>query len=200
MKKLINKTQQKICAIWQKAKQHISSFVGGQFKRRQTLTNKIRKMILRFVNNIQENNLTTFHIVIDFKTIEKKPTFYRLELLTELRNEVELGYLKTNILPIVIGKRFDVNNISTKEIETQYERKRIEEDFNDMNKNAVSMNFLFRHWVTDQYGKLHFVNDTTVEKTAKKDYRVNILKSGQIPFGQYEDLFCVEIDTTEFKK
>lgn len=35
MKKLINKTQKKIYAIWQKAKQHISSFVGGQFKKRQ---------------------------------------------------------------------------------------------------------------------------------------------------------------------
>jgi hypothetical protein len=35
MKNLINKTQQKICAIWRKTKQHISSFVGGQFKKRK---------------------------------------------------------------------------------------------------------------------------------------------------------------------
>ena len=35
MKKIINKTQQKIYAIWRKAKQHISSFVGGQFNKRQ---------------------------------------------------------------------------------------------------------------------------------------------------------------------
>jgi len=28
MRKIINKTQQKIYAIWRKAKQHISSFVG----------------------------------------------------------------------------------------------------------------------------------------------------------------------------
>lgn len=33
MKKLIKKTQQKIYAIWKKTKQHISSFVGGQFKK-----------------------------------------------------------------------------------------------------------------------------------------------------------------------
>lgn len=44
MKNLINKTQQKIYAIWRKAKQHISSFVGGQFKKRQTLTKIIKKM------------------------------------------------------------------------------------------------------------------------------------------------------------
>ena len=35
MKNILRKTQQKIYAIWQKAKQHISSFVGGQFKKRQ---------------------------------------------------------------------------------------------------------------------------------------------------------------------
>ena len=39
MKKLIYKTQQKIYAIWRKAKQHISSFVCGQFKKRQTSNN-----------------------------------------------------------------------------------------------------------------------------------------------------------------
>jgi hypothetical protein len=162
--------------------------------------NKIKKMILQFVNNIQDKVLITYHMTIDFKTLEKKPTFYRLELLAELRSEIELGYLKTNIFSIVFGKRFDVINISTKEIKTQYEKKRIEDDFNDMNKKSVSMNFLFRHWATDQYGKLHYVDDTTVEKTGKKDYRVNILKSGEISFGHYEDLFCIEIDTTEFKK
>lgn len=35
MKNILRKTQQKIYAIWRKAKQHISSFVGGQFKKRQ---------------------------------------------------------------------------------------------------------------------------------------------------------------------
>jgi hypothetical protein len=199
-----NKIQQKIYAIFQTLKTYasklrISSFVGGQFKKRQTLTNKIKKMILRFVNKIQDKVLTTYHITIDFKTLEKKPTFYRLELLAELRSDLELGYLKTNIFSIVIGKKFDLTNISTKEVKTQYEKKRIEEDFNDKHKKSVAMNFLFRHWTTDQYGKLHYVNDTTVEKTAKKDYRVNILKSGEIPFGQYEDMFCIEIDTTDFK-
>ena len=32
MKNILRKTRQKIYAIWRKAKQHISSFVGGQFK------------------------------------------------------------------------------------------------------------------------------------------------------------------------
>jgi hypothetical protein len=40
MKELINKTQQKIYAIWRKAKQHISSFVGGQFKDDKPLINE----------------------------------------------------------------------------------------------------------------------------------------------------------------
>lgn len=37
MKKIINKIQQKIYAIWRKAKQHISSFVGGQSGYREIL-------------------------------------------------------------------------------------------------------------------------------------------------------------------
>lgn len=39
MKNILRKTQQKIYAIWRKAKQHISSSVGGQFKKRQTKFN-----------------------------------------------------------------------------------------------------------------------------------------------------------------
>ena len=35
MKKILNKIQEKICAILKKTKLHISSFVGGQFKREQ---------------------------------------------------------------------------------------------------------------------------------------------------------------------
>ena len=35
MKNTLRKIQQKIFAIWQKAKLHISSFVGGQFKKRE---------------------------------------------------------------------------------------------------------------------------------------------------------------------
>lgn len=163
----------------------------------QILTYKIKKMILQFANNVQEHLLLTYHITINFKTIEKNPTFYRLELLAKLRSSLELAYLETQILSIAIGENFNLINVSSQEVKTQYERKKIEDNFKDINKKAVSMKFLFRHWVTDQYGKLCFVNDTTVEKTAKKDYRVNILKSGEIPFSQYKDLFCVEINTTQ---
>lgn len=55
MKKLINKTQQKICAIWRKAKQHISSFVGGQFNERQKRNEVDYKDIISkyFNNNIE---------------------------------------------------------------------------------------------------------------------------------------------------
>ena len=38
--KILKKKQEKIYAIWQKTKQYIFS-VGGQFKERQTLTNKL---------------------------------------------------------------------------------------------------------------------------------------------------------------
>lgn len=40
MKEILRKTQQKIYAIWRKAKQHISSFVGGQFKDDRPLINE----------------------------------------------------------------------------------------------------------------------------------------------------------------
>ena len=41
MKNLIKKIQQKIYAIWKKTKQHIFSFVGGQFNKRQKRKKKI---------------------------------------------------------------------------------------------------------------------------------------------------------------
>ena len=55
MKKIIKKTQQKIYAIWLKAKQHISSFVGGQFKKRQKRNEGDYKHIISkyFNNNIE---------------------------------------------------------------------------------------------------------------------------------------------------
>jgi len=177
------------------------SMVSSQFKKkRELLTYKIKNMILKFVNNIQDNVLKTYHLCIDFKTLENKPTHYRLELLVEVRSEIELGYLENDCLGSIIGKRFNLTNISRKEIKTNYDKSVIEDSFNQNFKNHVHMKFLFRHWTTDQFGKVQYVNDTTVEKTSKKSYRVNILKSGEMSFHKYEDMFCIEIDTTELTK
>ena len=127
MKNLLKKIQQKIYTIFQSLKAYapklrISSFVGGQFKKREPLRNKIRKMILRFINNIQDKVLTTYHITIDFKTIENKPTFYRLELLAELRNDLECDILVNQFQSQILSKFFYIGH-HIKEVETNAEIK-----------------------------------------------------------------------------
>lgn len=161
-------------------------------------------MILRFVNNIQDKVLTTYHIVIDFKTHEKKPSHYRLELLAELRSDLEKELLINQIKNQLIGK-FDGCNHYDSEVNTLIDRKLIEDRFNDMLKKHVSMKFLFRQWIrtfvqNESIGwKTISVIDNTIPNNGVMDYRVNILKTGEICFTDIEDMFCVEIDTTEFK-
>ena len=69
MRELINKTQQKIYAIWRKAKQHISSFVGGQLKKQQTLTNNKKQMkltVLRKLNATLDERNCIYKFLGDF--------------------------------------------------------------------------------------------------------------------------------------
>jgi hypothetical protein len=56
--KLINKIQQKIYEIWQKTKRHISSFVGGQFKKRQR--NEIKEPMTLCIANINNKGNVEF--------------------------------------------------------------------------------------------------------------------------------------------
>jgi hypothetical protein len=42
--------------------------------------------------------------------------------------------------------------------------------------------------------------DNTIPINGVKNYRVNILKTGEISFSAIKDMFCIEIDTTDFKK
>ena len=170
----------------------------------ELLKNKIRKMILRFVNNVQEQILTTYHITIDFKTREKKPTYYRLELLAELRSDLESDML-INQLQLQLGEKFWGLNFHKDEVKTQYERKKIEQNFNDNLKKHISMKFLFKQWVTTFQEtppigwKTISVIDNTISENGVKDYRVNILKTGEIRFSTIKDMFCVEIETNKFK-
>ena len=197
----------------------IASVVSGKFKKNKTKTPdakqsekktwgkwlektnlkyKLKLMLLQFANSIQNENLRTFHFIVNFTTVEKKPTYYKLELLLKLRDEVELRCVETQInnqLNVFAGYRTEV-----KEIKTIAEETIIENNFKADYKNHTTMKFLLRHWVTDEYGRIKFVNDTTVGKQGNKDFRVNILKTGEMPFSMYQDLFVVEIDTTELKR
>jgi hypothetical protein len=174
-----------------------------QLIKKQTITNKIRKMILRFINSIQDSLLTTYHIIIDFKTKEDNPTFYRLELLAELRSDYEAETLINQFQQQLITKFYGLNYYK-KEVKSSFEREQIEKNFNDKFTNHVSMRFICRQWVetfreTPPFGfKTIRVIDETIPVNDVKDYRVNILKSGDIPFEKYQQLFCVEIDTTDF--
>jgi hypothetical protein len=204
-----NKIQQKIYAIFQTLKTYasklrISSFVGGQFKKREPLRNKIRKMILRFINNIQDKVLTTYHITLDFNTKENKPTFYRLELLAELRNDLECALL-INQLRIQLSDKFNGYKTYVNELKTEHERLVIERNFIETLKTHVSMKFIFRQWVTTfsetpplGYKTINVI-DNTIPINGVKNYRVNILKTGEISFSAIKDMFCIEIDTTDFK-
>jgi hypothetical protein len=167
--------------------------------------NKIRKMILQFVNNIQDKVLTTYHITLDFQTRERKPTYYRLEILAELRSDFECDIL-INQLQQQLGNKFNGLNYRKTEVKTNYEKEKIEQQFKDNLKNHISIRFLFRQWVTTFQEtppigyKTISVIDNLISPNGVKDYRVNILKTGEIPFSIIQDMFCVEIDTTEFKK
>ncbi len=155
-------------------------------------------MILQFTNKIQENNLRTFHFIVNFTTVEKKPTHYKLELLLKLKDEMELRCVETQInnqLKFFAGYRTEV-----KEIKTLSEEILIENNFKADYKKHTKIKFLLKHWVTNEFGKIIFVNDTTIEKEGKKDYRVNILKTGEMPFSMYNDMFVVELDTTDLKQ
>ncbi len=155
-------------------------------------------MLLKFVNNLQNHILTTYHIEVNFKTKEKKPSFYKLELLVELKDDIELGCLKTTIIGQIASKFILISNYD-REITTKAEKEQIQRNFESDSKSHITMKFLLRHWKTNEYGKLCYVEDNTIEKNGKKDYRVNILKTGEMPLGMYNDLFVVEIDTTELQ-
>lgn len=155
-------------------------------------------MLLQFVNNLQNNNLRTFHIEVKFGTLEKQPTIYKLELLAKLRDNVELGCLKTIIIG-QIDSRFNLISNYAKEITTKADEIIIINNFNSSDKKHIPMKFLLRHWLTDQFGNLCYVNDETVEKYCSNYFRNNILKTGNMPLSMYEDLLVIEIDTTKFK-
>lgn len=151
-------------------------------------------MLLQFADEIQEKNLRTFHFIVNFTTVEKKPTYYKLELLLKLKDETQLRCIEAQIKDQL--NEFDGYRTEVKEIKTITEAILIQNSFEADYKTHTTIKFLLKHWVTDKYGCIKFVNDTTVEK---KDYRVNILKSGEMPFSMYSDKFVVEIDTTELK-
>lgn len=80
------------------------------------------------------------------------------------------------------------------------ERNLIEKKFKDELKNHVSMKFLFRQWVTTfqetppmGYKRMNVI-DNTIPVNGVKDYRVNILKTGEIRFSTIKDMFCVEMN------
>jgi hypothetical protein len=155
-------------------------------------------MVLRFVNNMQKRVLTTYHIIMQFKTIERNPSCYRLEVLAELRDEIELGCLTTQ-LGDQIRKRFAEYQVYSKELKTLYERQRIEQNFNNKINDYVYMKFVFMKWIHNEFGRIINVIDRTDFPDGVKDYRVNILKTGTLPFSMYNDIFVIEIDTTGFR-
>jgi hypothetical protein len=155
-------------------------------------------MILKFINDIQDKILNTYHITINFKTIEKKPSQYRLELLADLRNQLECDFLIQQIQQ-QISNKFLVITTFNNEVKTNTERTKIESDFKNLLHNHVSMKFLFRENVNDGFGKIIKVIDNSIPVNGVKDYRVNILKSGQIPHNSIEDMFCIEIITDTLK-
>jgi hypothetical protein len=168
------------------------------------ITNKIRKMILKIANLVQGQVLTPYHMCFTFKTKETKPTTYRLELIAELRSELECDSLISQIFSQLFEK-FNYVDQYKKEIETLFERKRIEENFNSKFKEHVSIKFLFRQWVTsfseiEPIGpKTISVIDHTIPSNGVTDYRVNILKNGELPYFKIKEMFCVEINTTDLK-
>ena len=172
--------------------------VSSKFSKHRLLPNKVREMILRFINSIQDNVLSTYHITFDFQTAEKAPSHYRLELLAELRNDLECNFLIAQ-LQQQIGSKFHRVKFYDKQITTIHDRKQIENDFKNTLKNHVSMKFIFRQNINDGFGKILKVTDNSIPINGVKDYRVNILKSGQIPFSIIEDMFCIEILTEDFK-
>ena len=85
-----NKIQQKIYAIWQTLKTYasklrISSFVGGQFKERQTFTNEDIKIIMTDIKQVSERLRKRLIYLKDNKTV--------VETITNSINE--LKYTKT---------------------------------------------------------------------------------------------------------
>jgi len=156
-------------------------------------------MLLKFINATQNLILTTYHIEVNFKTREKKPTTYKLQLIAELRNCVELEALKNSIIQQITDNFDLISNYET-EIRLIADRIQIENNFQQSCKESVPMKFSFKHWVADGYGQQKYIKDEMVEKSGKKDFRVNVLKIGEIPFETIKDLFAIEIDTTEFTK
>lgn len=89
MKNILIKTQQKIYAIWQKAKQHISSFVGGQFKKRQELVKE----------TINKHGLLKVIFVLPLNYIR----MILLDILSTLREYQVIG---TIIVMVISGATF----------------------------------------------------------------------------------------------
>lgn len=158
----------------------------------------IRKMVLRFANSISNLTLNTYHIVINFKTNEKIPSEYSLQILAKLRNEIECGYLIQQ-LQTQITNKFIITTHALCEIFSQIDENQIITQFQSNYKHHVSMKFIFRQFINNGFGGISKVIDNTIPINGVKDYRVNILKTGNIPFSKIEDLFCIEIITDNLK-
>jgi len=163
------------------------------------LKNKLRLMLLKFVNDLQNKILTTYHIEINFQTIDRKSD-YKLELLAELRSYKECLIL-INQLQSQISYKFLLGNTYETEIKNASKIKQIEDSFKSDHKKHTSMKFIFRQYMKNEYPyEIISVTDEIINKKITKDYRVNILKSGDITISTIQDLFAVEIDQTEFVK
>jgi hypothetical protein len=109
-------------------------------------------------------------------------------------------------LRIQLSDKFNGYKTYVNELKTEHERLVIERNFIETLKTHVSMKFIFRQWVTTfsetpplGYKTINVI-DNTIPINGVKNYRVNILKTGEISFSAIKDMFCIEIDTTDFKK
>lgn len=172
--------------------------MGFIFKSYIFIANSLRKMILRFANSIVNSTLNTYHITINFQTAEKIPSKFRLEVLAELRDDMECNYLIQQLTQ-QIGKSFHGVKYYEKEVTTVADKYSIEKRFKSNLYNHISMKFLFRTNVNNGFGKVVLVQDETNFVKGVKDYRVNILKTGQISLNSIEDMFCIELITDDLK-
>ena len=167
MKNILRKTQQKICAIWRKTKQHISSFVGGQFKRRQR-SNFVKLKIngqTTYCKKIS-NDKTVFNKFVESltKTLKKMNILKKIKYYVEFQfctRDCEIDYLFPNF--------FEVSDRKELVLLIKQTRKSIEEMF-----DVVSN--------TKPNPSIKYFNDTRYD-----DIYATHIKSGKLMYLELEE-------------
>ena len=168
---------------------HIS-FVGGQLKKRQTLTNIIRKMILKTLKKVENKFLKYFYIEIRFSTMDNLNN-YRLPIIGHLVNYDEAILVQRTIINGLIDNNFNITSIPNQPNEILDLEKTKNEIINSQQINGFNTIKLILERKKLENGIYSRYVDSDLDKLM---FNINIIGNERTPFIEIKDLFIIYLD------